>query len=160
MGMGLGQTSHEFAGFRGKFNPIRFAGAENEPLLHDSSGARLEAFAFVSGYQLVDAFPWELHNELTLRRRHREDSAIHVQCAKAETLPLLPRDVPVLGESLYHGRKARIGFPFGCLFLRTHTHNVAYLRGDLGPVAGFFAGSVDTRSMPRWTHFLSAVSVR
>ncbi len=34
----------------------------------------------------------------------------------------------------------------------------AFGRGLLA--AGFFAGSVDTKSMPRWIHFASAVSVR
>src|SRR2546427_7407901 len=89
---------HEVVGFLGEFDPVSLFVPDDDPLLHYSSVARVEALALAAAHELIDAFLRELQNELALRRHHREDLAIHLEGAGAEALPVLPADVSVLGE--------------------------------------------------------------
>jgi hypothetical protein len=96
----------------------------------NSSVARVEALTLAAAHKFIDAFLWEIDNELALGRHHREDLAIHFESARAEALPPLPADTSVVGEGFYDGHKPRIDLgriQFIGLLLRGHDFNLAAL---------------------------------
>ena len=86
---------HEIVGFLGKLNPVRFASLHDEPLLHYSSVAGVEALPLASVHELIDSILPKFQDALTLRRHHREDFAVHLEGARAEAFPVFQADLSV-----------------------------------------------------------------